>query len=230
MTQLEVGFENLLPAIEIETAHSPEYSIIWLHGLGADGNDFVPIVNQLDLPLNKSIRFVFPHASERSISINNGYVMRAWYDILNLSFNEHEDESGIRNSQKVIEAMIAREIQRGIPVEKIVLAGFSQGGAMALQVGLHYTESLAGIMALSCYLPLLRSFAFEVNRNNLAIPIFMAHGIGDDVIPISYAIKSREVMKTAGFSPEWHEYSMGHNVSQQEMQDISRWIHEIIKP
>ncbi|MFZ1851828.1 MAG: alpha/beta hydrolase [Nitrosomonas sp.] len=226
MMQIEKEFSNLLPTIEIETADSPEYSIIWLHGLGADGNDFVPIINQLNLPPSKSMRFIFPHAPEKPISINNDYIMRAWYDIVDSSFDGLADESGIRNSQKAIEALIAKEIQRGINPKNIILAGFSQGGVMALQVGLRYPKMLAGILALSCYLPIPKAVAVEINRNNLAVPIFMAHGIEDPVIPISYAKRSREIIKELGFMPEWHEYPMMHSVSQREIYDISQWIQK----
>lgn len=221
------GFHELLPATEIETGELPEYVIIWLHGLGADGNDFVPIVDQLNLPLNKSIRFVFPHAPERPITINNGYVMRAWYDIKDSNFNASEDELGIRHSQKAIEALIEREIESGIATERIIVAGFSQGGVIALQVGLRYAKPLAGILALSCYLSLSESLVVEVNRRNLAIPIFMAHGIGDDVIPLSYAVRSKEMIKTVGCMPEWHDYPMAHGVCNQELHDISRWIQAV---
>lgn len=215
---------GILPAIEIETGDSPRYSVIWLHGLGADGNDFVPIIKQLNLPSEKSIRFVFPHAPERPITINNGYIMRAWYDIIDSSFDGATDESGIFNSQKAIEVLIAQEIQRGIAAEKIILAGFSQGGVMALQVGLRYTKTLAGILALSCYLPLAKTLESEANRNSLAMPIFMAHGIGDEIIPISYAEKSLAIIREVGFMPEWHEYPMTHSISPQEIFDISQWM------
>ncbi|GKS68451.1 phospholipase/carboxylesterase [Nitrosomonas sp. PY1] len=217
----------MLPAIEIETGELPEYVIIWLHGLGADGNDFLPIVDQLNLPLNKSIRFVFPHAPERPITINNGYVMRAWYDIKGSNFNASEDELGIRRSQRAIEALIEREIENGIATERIVVAGFSQGGVMALQVGLRYTKPLAGILALSCYLSLSESLVAEINRKNLTIPIFMAHGIDDNVIPLSYAIRSKEMIRAVGYTPEWHDYSMMHSVCNQELHDISQWIQKV---
>lgn len=217
--------QKLLPTTEIETGESPEYVIIWLHGLGADGNDFVPIIDQLNLPLDKSIRFVFPHAPEQPITVNNGYIMRAWYDIKDSNFNtDDEDELGIRHSQEEIEALIEREVENGVATERIIVAGFSQGGVIALQVGLRYVKSLAGILALSCYLSLSESLAVEVNRRNLAIPIFMAHGVDDDVIPLSYAAKSREMIKAIGYMPEWHDYPMTHSVCYQELHDISRWI------
>ncbi len=221
------GFQGLLPTTEIETGELPEYVMIWLHGLGADGNDFVPIVDQLNLPLSKSIRFVFPHAPEQPITINKGYVMRAWYDIKDSNFNVNEDELGIRHSQKAIEALIEREIESGIATERIIVAGFSQGGVIALQTGLRYAKPLAGILALSCYLSLSASLVVEVNRRNLAIPIFMAHGIGDDVIPLSYAVESKKIIKAIGYTPEWHDYPMAHSVCNQELRDISRWIQAV---
>lgn len=218
---------DALPAIEIETGTCPTHTIIWLHGLGADGNDFVPIINELELFPEKPVRFIFPHAPERPVSINNGYRMRAWYDIFHPDLNHHQDESGIRGSQKALDALIVREMQRGIASKHIVLAGFSQGGAMALQVGLRQINPLAGIMALSCYLPLTETLASEACSANAAIPIFMAHGTHDSVIPLSHAIASREKLLTAHYTPEWHEYPMAHTVCQQEVADISNWLQRI---
>lgn len=222
-------FIDLLPAIEIETGACPTYTIIWLHGLGADGNDFVPIVNELELFSEKSVRFIFPHASERPVSINNGYIMRAWYDIFHPDLSCRQDESGIRNSQKAVDALIVREMQRGIASKHIVLAGFSQGGAMALQVGLRQINPLAGIIALSCYLPLVETFASEACVANAATPIFMAHGTYDSVIPISHAIAAREKLLTTNYAPEWHEYPMAHTVCEQEIADIGSWLRRIIE-
>ncbi len=218
-----------LQSIEVETGENPAYTIVWLHGLGADGNDFVPIVNELRLLPDKPVRFIFPHASERPISINNGYIMRAWYDISHPDFNHHQDESGICSSQKAINALIVREMQRGIASTHILLAGFSQGGAMALQVGLHQVNPLAGIIALSCYLPLAEMLSFETCAVNAAIPIFMAHGTYDTVIPISHAIASKEKLLAANYTPEWHEYAMAHTVCQQEIADISHWLQRIME-
>lgn len=220
---------DLLPAIEIETDTHPTHAIIWLHGLGADGNDFVPIVNELALAPEKPIRFIFPHAPQRPISINNGYIMRAWYDILRPDFNHQQDESGIRDSQKAVDALIAQEIQRGIDAKHIFLAGFSQGGAMALHVGLRQINPLAGIMALSCYLPLADTLANEACAVNASIPIFMAHGTYDTVIPLSHAAASKEKLLRAQYALEWHEYPMEHTVCPQEIADISQWLRRLIE-
>jgi len=218
---------DCLPAVEIETSTCPTHAIVWLHGLGADGNDFLPIVNELELLPETSIRFVFPHAPERPVSINNGYIMRAWYDICHADFNNRQDESGIRDSQKAIDALIEKEIQRGIPSKHILLAGFSQGGAMALQAGLRQTNPLAGIIALSCYLPLAETLTTEASAANASTRIFMAHGIYDPVIPITHAIASREKLLTANYPLEWHEYPMAHSVCEQEIVDISCWLRRV---
>jgi len=218
---------DCLPTVEIKTSTCPTHAIVWLHGLGADGNDFVPIVNELELLPEISVRFVFPHAPERPVSINNGYIMRAWYDIYHADFNIRQDESGIRGSQRAIDALIEREIQRGVPSKHILLAGFSQGGAMALQVGLRQTNSLAGIIALSCYLPLIETLATEASATNASIPIFMAHGIYDPVIPLTHAIASREKLLTANYPLEWYEYPMAHSLCEQEIVDISRWLRRV---
>jgi phospholipase/carboxylesterase len=218
---------NCLPAVEIETRPCPTHTIVWLHGLGADGNDFVPIANELELLPETSIRFVFPHAPERPVSINNGYIMRAWYDIYHADFNNRQDESGIGDSQKAIDILIEREIQRGIPSKHILLAGFSQGGAMALQAGLRQTNPLAGIIALSCYLPLAETLATEASAANASTQIFMAHGIYDTVIPLAHAIASREKLLTANYPLEWHEYPMAHSVCEEEIVDVSCWLRRI---
>nr|WP_090720584.1 dienelactone hydrolase family protein [Nitrosomonas sp. Nm166] len=218
---------DLLPAIEIETGTSPTHAVVWLHGLGADGNDFVPIINELELFSEKRARFIFPHAPERPVSINNGYIMRAWYDIFHLDSNNHQDEAGIRSSQQAIDALITREIQRGIASKHIFLAGFSQGGAMALQVGLRQLNPLAGIIVLSGYLSLAETLSSEACAVNAAIPIFMAHGTYDSVISLSHAIASREKLRAACYEPEWHEYPMAHTVCQQEIADLSRWLRRI---
>lgn len=219
---------DLLPAVEIETGGSPAHAVVWLHGLGADGHDFVPIVNELTLPSDASIRFIFPHAPERPVTINNGYVMRAWYDIYRADFNDPEDQSGIRYSQAALDALIEREMQRGIPSGHIFLAGFSQGGAMALQTGLRQNNPLAGIIALSCYLPLAETLAVEVCGANATTPVFMAHGIYDPVIPLSHAAASRDKLLATGYPLEWHEYPMAHSVCETEIADISRWLRHII--
>ena len=215
----------LLPAIELTTGQHPIGSVIWLHGLGADGNDFVPVVKELGLPENLPLRFIFPHAPMRPVTINAGHVMRAWYDIIDIGSNERKvDEAGIRESQQAIEAFIEREISRGVAANKIVLAGFSQGGAIALQTGLRHQQALAGILALSTYLPLAASLATEGSSANRDIPIFMAHGNQDNVIPISIAENSRKELGRQGYKVEWHEYPMPHSVSMEEIEHIGAWL------
>lgn len=222
---------TLLETIELETAPNPTATVIWMHGLGADGNDFVPIVNELDLAGAPAIRFVFPHAPMRPVTINNGYVMRAWYDV---SFGDLEgrsrkaDEKGVRESQAEIGQLIARENSRGIATANIVLAGFSQGGAVALQAGLRYPEQLAGVMALSTYLPLAESFAQEAAPANAKTALFMAHGTHDPVVPYAMGSGSRELLQKAGYAIEWHEYPMQHSVCLEEVADIGRWLTGVL--
>ena len=219
---------NILPVIELNTGSSPTHTIIWLHGLGADGNDFVPIVNELQLPTKIQAKFIFPHAPEQSISINNGYIMRAWYDIFSQSIDANHDEVGIKASQKAINVLIENEIQKGVVSENIILAGFSQGGAMALQVGLRQSNPLGGIMALSCYLPLANTLTTESSSINTTVPIFMAHGVDDAVIPLSQAIASKNLLLREGYLVEWHEYAMAHTVSRKEIKDIRDWLLKIL--
>jgi len=219
---------DLLEAIEIETAESPTASIIWMHGLGADGHDFVDVVPELGLPARPGVRFVFPHAPMRPVTINGGYVMRAWYDIRDDGGARREDPAGVRASQKSIEALIARENARGIPAAAIVLAGFSQGGAMALHTGLRHGERLAGVMALSCSLPLADALAGEAAPANRDVPIFMAHGTHDPMIPMVRAQRAREVMTGLGYRIEWHEYRMPHSVCLDEIRDISAWLGTVL--
>jgi phospholipase/carboxylesterase len=216
---------DLLEAIEIETAPAPAAAIIWLHGLGADGHDFEPIVPELGLPKSTAVRFIFPHAPVRSVTINGGARMRAWYDVTN---DGRQDAGGIRASQASIEALIARERKRGISPAAIVLAGFSQGGAMALQTGLRYPERLAGILALSSYLPLPETLEPEVSQANRDVPIFMAHGTQDPLIPLSWATRSRDRLKTLGYVIEWHEYPMPHSVCAEEIAEIGRWLRSVL--
>ena len=215
-----------LDAIEIETARNPSASIIWLHGLGADGNDFAPIVPALKLPA-AAIRFVFPHAPVQPVTINGGMRMRAWYDITDGAIRR-EDESGVRASQALIEALIAREKERGTAASRLVLAGFSQGGAIALQTGLRHSERLAGIMALSTYLPIADKFAAEANTANRDVPIFMAHGSDDPVIPLARAEQSRGLLQSLGYNVEWREYPMPHSVCPEEVSDISAWLVKVL--
>ena len=219
---------DLLEAIEIETAASPICSIVWMHGLGADGHDFVDIVPELELPAKPGVRFVFPHAPMRPVTINAGYVMRAWYDIRDDAGTRREDPAGVRASQKAIEALLEREKARSVPAASIVLAGFSQGGAMALHTGLRYGERLAGIMALSCSLPLADTLAAEASPANHDVPIFMAHGTHDPMIPMARAMRARETLSGLGYRLEWHEYPMPHSVCLEEVRDISAWLHGVL--
>ena len=215
-----------LETIEIESDPNPTVSVIWMHGLGADGGDFVPIVQELDLTGCPAIRFVFPHAPTMPVTINGGYVMRAWYDILTADIPKREDEAGLRASQTAIEQLIAREKTRG--ATRILLAGFSQGCAMALQVGLRQPEPLAGLLCLSGYLPLRDSINAECHASNRNTPIFLAHGRGDSVIPIARAEQSRDMLQALSYPVEWHEYIMPHSVCEEEIADISLWLRRIL--
>ena len=206
------------------TAASPTASVIWLHGLGADGHDFVPLVPQLRLPAALSVRFVFPHAPVRAVSLNQGLRMRAWYDIKDLSIGAIEDAVGIADSAARLDGYLRREREQGIPANRIVLAGFSQGGAIALHTGLRQSERLAGIMALSTYLPLADKLAIEASSANRAVPIFMAHGTADPMIPYARATASRDLLQRHGYALEWHEYRMQHAVCPQEIADIGAWL------
>lgn len=223
---------NLLEAVEIQTGKQPEASVIWMHGLGADGNDFVPVVNELDLSGTPAVRFIFPHAPLRAVTINNGYVMRAWYDVSpdDLAGNTRRaDERGVRESQAQIEALIEREVTRGIPANHVILAGFSQGGAIALQTGLRHDQPLAGIMALSTYLPLADSFVREAAPANRATPIFMAHGTFDPVVPYAMGAGSMTFLTGLGYRMEWHDYPMQHSVCIEELRDIGNWLRNVLK-
>ena len=211
----------MLDAIELETGPRPAASVIWMHGLGADGHDFEPIVSELELPETLTVRFVFPHAPMRPVTINRGYVMRAWYDVVG---DGGEDAAGIRASEARIEALIARERARGFSAARIVLAGFSQGGAMALHTGLRHPERLGGIMALSCYLPLGDTLAAEASPTNRDVPIFMAHGTDDPVIPLHRARRSRDKLTELGYRVTWREYPMPHSVCGDEVDDLSAWL------
>ena len=213
---------NVLPHITLDTGNSPQHSIIWLHGLGADGEDFVPIAEAICLPV--AVRYIFPHAPMQPVTINNGYVMRAWYDIASASIAAEQDEMGIRTSQAELEKLIAQEKRRGIAAENIYLAGFSQGGVIALQTGLRHTERLGGILALSTYLPLAETLADEASEYAKGSPIFMAHGRGDPVIPYALGKSSAEQLSALGYALEWHEYAMPHSVCMEEVQDIAAWL------
>ncbi len=218
----------LLETVEIATNDNPTAAIIWMHGLGADGNDFVPIVRELDLSGLPAIRFVFPHAETMPVTINNGYVMRAWYDILGMDLVRREDEAGLRASQARIEQLIAREVARGIAPERIVLAGFSQGCAMTLQTGLRHPQKLAGLLCLSGYLPLSDKIAAERHAANQHTPIFMAHGRGDNVVVINRAETSRDLLTSLGYQIAWHEYMMPHSVCEEEIDDIGDWLRSVL--
>jgi phospholipase/carboxylesterase len=213
-----------LETVEIETAPAPQAAVIWLHGLGADGHDFEPIVPELRLPSSSAVRFVFPHAPMRSVTINAGWVMRAWYDVREEAGVRQEDAPGVRASQQDIEALIAREAARGVAPRQIVLAGFSQGGAMALHTGLRHPERLAGIMALSCALPLADTVAAEASPTNREVPIFMAHGTQDPLIPLARGARARDLLRQLGYRVEWREYPMPHAVCPEEIRDISAWL------
>ena len=222
---------DLLDAIEIETGTDPTATIIWMHGLGADGNDFAPVVPELDLRGAPGVRFIFPHAPMMPVTINNGYVMRAWYDV---TFGDLEgrsrkaDEKGVRASQAAVGRLIARENQRGIASRNIVVAGFSQGGAIALQTGLRYPDRLAGIMALSTYLPLADSLPAEASTADRDAPIFFAHGSHDPMIPLAMAAASRARLVELGYQVEWHEYPMQHSVCPEEIRDIGVWLNRVL--
>ncbi len=218
---------ELLPAIEIETKPKPSHAMIWLHGLGADGNDFVPVVEEMKLP-PLGIRFVFPHAPMRPVTINGGFVMRAWYDIAHQELAFKEDERGMRESQKLIEDLIARENARGIPSGRIVLAGFSQGGVITLQAGLRQPKRLAGLMALSAHLPMSPMVEVERNAESNTVPIFMGHGIADNIVPLALGTMSRDTLIKLGYDVEWHQYPMPHSVCPEEMADISAWLKRVL--
>ena len=219
---------EVLQAVELQTSPSPGASVIWLHGLGADGYDFVPVVRELELLKTPAARYVFPHAPTRAVTINGGYVMRAWYDILGNDLVRREDEQGIRESQQQVEALIAREVERGTPRSRIVLAGFSQGGAIALQTGLRQREPLAALLALSTYLPLAAAFDAEREDASRSVPIFMAHGRSDPVIPLARATTSRDQLNAAGYSVEWHEYEMPHSVCEDEIRAIAAFLGRVL--
>lgn len=217
---------SLLESVEITTGDHPTAAVIWMHGLGADGHDFVPIVRELDLSGCPNIRFVFPHAEMIPTTINNGYIMRAWYDILGMDLVKREDETGLRKSQQQIEQLITREIEREIPADRIILAGFSQGCAMTLQTGLRYPKKLAGLLCLSGYLPLADSISAERSEANCSTPVFMAHGRADAVVHINRAETSRDYLKNLGYAVQWKDYPMQHSLCEEEIHDIGHVIKE----
>jgi len=221
--------QALLDCLEIETAPHPTHAVIWMHGLGADNRDFAPLATELGLTDSPAVRFVFPNAPQRPVTINGGFVMRAWYDIASPDLAQREDADGLEASQRAIEALIAREHQRGIPAQHVVLAGFSQGCAMTLQTGLRHPETLAGLMGLSGYLPLADRLASEMHSANQHTPIFLAHGAFDPVVTLARAERARDALRAQGYAVDWHTYPMPHSVCPQEIQDIGRFLRTVLR-
>lgn len=217
-----------LQVLEAQTGETPVASVIILHGLGADGRDFVPVAEQFDLSAVGAVRYIFPNAPVMPVTINGGYVMPAWYDILGADLTQRQDEAGLRKSQAAIDALIEREKARGVPASRIVIAGFSQGCAMALMTGLRHPERLAGIIAMSGYLPLADKLPAERSLANAATPIFMAHGTRDPVVVLPRATASRDVLRALGYRIEWHEYLMEHSVCQEEIGDMERFLQTVL--
>jgi phospholipase/carboxylesterase len=210
--------------VVLDPPTAPDAAVIWLHGLGADGFDFVPLVEELRLPPTMAVRFIFPHARPRPVTINNGFVMRAWYDITSLGPDRVEDEAGIRQSAEVVRGYIEKENARGIASERIVIAGFSQGGAIAFQAALRYPQRLGGVMALSTYLPLRESLAKEATPANRDVPILICHGVRDPMVPAALGSASRDLLQSLGYPVEWKTYPMEHSVCMEEVLDISKWL------
>jgi phospholipase/carboxylesterase len=221
MDRLDIATQR---AVVLDPPGEHTATVIWLHGLGADGHDFEPIVPVLDLPQRYGIRFVFPHALSRPVTINSGFIMPAWYDVRDRDLSKDEDAQGIQDSARIINGFIGAEVNAGVPSTRIVLAGFSQGGAMALYCGLRYPETLAGILALSTYLPLPKQLAQEAHTANRAVPIFMAHGLADTLIPVYQGWQSCMLLKDLGYPVVWHDYTMQHAVCPMEIADIGTWI------
>jgi phospholipase/carboxylesterase len=220
----------LLDAMEINPAQPARACLIWLHGLGADGHDFEPLIPELHLVEEFGVRVILPHAPRRPVTINGGMVMRAWYDVVSPDFGRAEDAAGIRQSEQLLLALIAREVANGIPEERMVLAGFSQGGAMVLHTGVRYPRRFAGILALSCYLPLAALLARERSEASLAAPIMMAHGVADPLIPLALAEQSRDRLRDTGYTVDWHSYPMPHAVYPQEIRDLRDWLENRFAP
>ena len=218
----------MLEAVEIETGRNPTGTVLWLHGLGADGHDFAPIVPQLVEAYERPLRFVFPHAPVRPVTVNGGVAMRAWYDILGFNRGIPHDEVGIRASDAEVRSLIQRENQRGIATNRIVLGGFSQGGAISLFSGPRYPEKLAGIMALSCYMLLEDLLPAERTRVNYQTPIFLAHGTQDPVVDFRRGTEAKQLLEAGGYPVEWHAYTMPHSVCPQEIVDIATWLRKVL--
>lgn len=219
----------MLETMEFTTGDTAQACILWLHGLGADGSDFVPVAQALELPC--AVRHVFPHAPVMPITLNGGYRMRAWYDVYSLDIAGQQDVSGIRRAQAMVEALIDEQLRRGCPAaRRMAIAGFSQGGAIALQTALRYRDRLAGVLALSTYLPLAHTVAQERSAANLGMPVFMAHGTEDGVIPLHAAVSARDTLSALGYTVEWHEYVMAHTVCSEEIDDMARFLARILAP
>jgi phospholipase/carboxylesterase len=218
----------VLDTIDIETAPQPKTSVIVLHGLGADGNDFVPFAQQVDLRAAGPVRWVFPHAPVMPVTINGGYRMRAWYDVLAGDLRQRQDEQGLRASLAMVEELIAREKERGTPAGRIVLGGFSQGCAMALLTALRHKERLAGIVGMSGYLPLAETTDKERSDANRLTPIFLAHGTMDPVVPLVAGQMSRDALRALGYDVQWHEYPMPHSVCMEEVRDLNAWLLKVL--
>ena len=221
--------EPLLDHIEVTTGSDPVAAVIWLHGLGASGNDFEPIIPELKLPSDLPVRFIFPHAPLRPVTINNGMVMRAWFDITGFDLGRGIDITQIEASGRQALRLVAAQHEAGIPTENIVLAGFSQGGAIALHAGLRHDQRLAGVMALSTFLPAPEQLAAEASQENRGLPVFYGHGENDPTSPVMLAIQSRDRLVGTGFRVEWHEYNMGHQVSFEEIGHISAWLQRVLR-
>jgi phospholipase/carboxylesterase len=211
-----------------DDSREADAAVIWLHGLGADGSDFVPIVSELELPDALNIRFIFPHAPVRPITINQGYRMRGWYDITSLDVANRDDEAGIVESSAILTRLCDEQLALGIVAERIIVAGFSQGGAIALYTGLRYARTLGGIMALSTYLPMQQRLDQEAAVANRDTPIFMAHGLHDDVVATQFGLQTRALLQQRGYRVQWHEYAMGHSVCIEEINDISNWLCRVL--
>jgi phospholipase/carboxylesterase len=220
----------LLPAVEIEPERPADAAVVLMHGLGADGHDFETLVFELELPPESAIRWVFPHAPIRPVTLNGGMPMRAWFDIIGLDRRSAEDEAGIRESGEHIRELVRRENERGIPSNRIVLAGFSQGGAMALHTALREPEPLAGILALSTYLPLSGKLEAEAHRASAGVPVFMAHGTADPIVPIFLGEGCRDRLSALGHPVEWHTYPMPHSVCAEEVADVRAWLRRVLTP